>query len=627
MDRSSRSDSSRSPLTSVAVVCRSVEPRIDAISALVWSIDAFVGVAAHWDVPKACAEAPGALRVLPRIAAMEPRDMHPLMKRKLFADAMVQAVGRGDLAIVQWLVEEYLPTGRVRQAIDKAAARGRLDILKWLHENHTSRVVWGHKELHLAAKGDHFETVKWLFGHSERLSADDKNALLFYAMGNGNVAMVEWLCELDLPYMEPRMWSAAWNGHLAVIQWVSLHFGCPCPQSCMDAAVSGGHLNLAQWLRIYASLRSTDVSSVIEAARFGHLKMIKWVFENLVVDDMSGKLGAAIDGAAAGGHLETLKFLHQHSHHCHLHTQCSINAMDAAASAGHIETVKYLHDECRAPCSTEAMDGAARGGHFAVVKWLHEHRKEGCTTRAMDYAASIGHFEMLKWLHENRAEGCTSHAMDMAAEGNRLDIVQFLHENRREGCTKSAMNGAAALGHLDVVQWLHDNRNEGCSSEAMDRGAASGHLDVVKWLHTNRSEGCTVRAMNGAAKYGHLAVVQWLHANRSEGCTGDAICYAANFGRLATVQWLLANRPEQFRVGAMNYAILGGHFDVVLALHKDGRSECTPESFRVALRGQEYEILQFLLREYGHDFPGLAEYFGGRVGVYVRDCINELSQL
>lgn len=614
-----------SPLTSVAVVCRSSE--LDAIPAIVWAVDAFLGVARHWDVSKACADAPGALRMLPRIAALEPADLHPLLKRKRFADALVNAVRRGDLEVVRWLVQQYLPSGRIRQAVDEAAALGRTDILQWLRDKHDERTVWGHKEMLLAAKSDHFDTIKWLLDRSPRLSAEEKNSLLYYAMGNGNVEMVEWLCELDLPYMEPRLWTAAWNGHLAVIKWVSLHFGCPCPQSCMDAAVSGGHLNLAQWLRIYASIKSADVNAVVEAARHGHMKMVEWVFGNLVVADADGKLGSAIDAAAAGGHLDLVKFLHQQSQHCRQHKQCSIHAMDAAATAGYVDVVRYLHEECRAPCSTEAMDGAARNGHFDIVKWFHENRSEGCTTRAMDAAASTGHFELVRWLHDHRSEGCTSDAMDAAAAVGRLDIVQFLHKHRREGCTKAAMNRAATAGHLDVVQWLHSHRKEGCSTDAMDLAATNGHLETLKWLHANQTEGCTVRAMNGAAKQGHLAVLSWLHVNRSEGCTDEAICYAANFGRLEMVQWLVRNRPSEFRVGAMNYAILGGHFDVVMELSKDARSECTRESFRVAMRGQQFEILQFLILTFGHAFPDVIEFLADRGGVYVRDCIDELAHL
>lgn len=47
-----------------------------------------------------------------------------------------------------------------------------------------------------------------------------------------------------------------------------------------------------------------------------------------------------------------------------------------AAQNGHLELLKSGQAKV---FSTEAMDLAAAGGHLEVVKWLHENRKEGCT--------------------------------------------------------------------------------------------------------------------------------------------------------------------------------------------------------------------------------------------------------
>ncbi|RLN90260.1 hypothetical protein BBJ28_00016866 [Nothophytophthora sp. Chile5] len=89
-----------------------------------------------------------------------------------------------------------------------------------------------------------------------------------------------------------------------------------------------------------------------------------------------------------------------------------------------------------------AMDAAAERGHVEVVKWLHEHRSKGCTTAAMDLAAAWGHLNVVKRLHATRSEGCTSNAMDYAAANGHLEVVQFLHTNRSEGCTLAALEEA-----------------------------------------------------------------------------------------------------------------------------------------------------------------------------------------
>lgn len=55
--------------------------------------------------------------------------------------------------------------------------------------------------------------------------------------------------------------------------------------------------------------------------------------------------------------------------------------------------------------TTTAMDGAAAMGHLEVVKWLHARRSEGCTMRALDGAIANNHFDVMEWLFANRSDG------------------------------------------------------------------------------------------------------------------------------------------------------------------------------------------------------------------------------
>ena len=73
------------------------------------------------------------------------------------------------------------------------------------------------------------------------------------------------------------------------------------------------------------------------------------------------------------------------------------------------------------------MDGSAAYGHLEMVKWLHQNRTEGCTTIAMGWAAGNGHLETVKWLHLNRTEGCTTGAISWAK--GYIEIVKYLKEN------------------------------------------------------------------------------------------------------------------------------------------------------------------------------------------------------
>ena len=83
---------------------------------------------------------------------------------------------------------------------------------------------------------------------------------------------------------------------------------------------------------------------------------------------------------------------------------------------GDLDTLIWLHQresDLKFKCNRKDMDGAAANGHIDIIKWLHENRSEGCTTDAMDYAARSGHLEVIKWLHDNRREAARAGSLDV----------------------------------------------------------------------------------------------------------------------------------------------------------------------------------------------------------------------
>eukprot|EP00752_Nemacystus_decipiens_P002830 g2638.t1 len=109
--------------------------------------------------------------------------------------------------------------------------------------------------------------------------------------------------------------------------------------------------------------------------------------------------------------------------------------------------------------TTRAMDGAAAGGHLAMVKWLHE-KGFGCTTAAMDSAAQDGHLEVVQWLHESRSEGCSDAALAMAAGRGHMSTVEWFYGNSVPGDISKAIDEAQAGGHAEVVDWLKSHSSK-----------------------------------------------------------------------------------------------------------------------------------------------------------------------
>lgn len=73
---------------------------------------------------------------------------------------------------------------------------------------------------------------------------------------------------------------------------------------------------------------------------------------------------------------------------------------------GHSEVVRWLLRNRQERCAPTRMvfDWAAANGHLEVIKVLHDMQSEGCSARAMNWAAKGGHLETVIWLHDNRAE-------------------------------------------------------------------------------------------------------------------------------------------------------------------------------------------------------------------------------
>ncbi|KAL3657256.1 hypothetical protein V7S43_017916 [Phytophthora oleae] len=120
-------------------------------------------------------------------------------------------------------------------------------------------------------------------------------------------------------------------------------------------------------------------------------------------------------------------------------------------------------------CDAAAMDNAAAGGHLNVVQWLHKTRKEGCTAAAIDRAASGGHFDVIFFLHCERVEGCSAKAFVNATAAGQLEVLMWLFTNHREQLGRDRLR-IYALGKFYILHWLKveagANEREAFTSEA-----------------------------------------------------------------------------------------------------------------------------------------------------------------
>ena len=142
------------------------------------------------------------------------------------------------------------------------------------------------------------------------------------------------------------------------------------------------------------------------------------------------------------------------------------------------------------------MDVAAGNGHLELVKWLHEHEKEGCTKHAIDSAAGNGHLEVVKFLHENRTEGCSQIASLVAAMNGNLEMLKYLHENGLSLPLDSLLPTAAGMERLEIIKYIHENGPEhdtGGWLSCWGVAVSERKEGVIKFMLENRRTACNIK--------------------------------------------------------------------------------------------------------------------------------------
>ncbi|EGG18516.1 hypothetical protein DFA_04010 [Cavenderia fasciculata] len=308
-----------------------------------------------------------------------------------------------------------------------------------------------------------------------------------------------------IDYKLSRQWAAQ-SGHLSILEYIDS--SPPSAQvqfdniTNLDFLATNGHLHVLEYLHNRGECIFIKENNAIDnASRASQLEIVKFLHYNTTEGCSTDSMGSAI----LNGDIELLKFLHFNR------TEISPdpNEIDMASECGHLDIVKFLHEHRSGGCTKRAMDKAAQNGFYSVVEWLHQNRSEGCTTRAMDMTNS---FEIIKFLHNNRSEGCTTKAMEIAAWHGNLDTIIFLHQNRTEGCSTRAIKSAAEQNNMNIVKFLYENRTEGCDTNIIDELCFNDSidLDIIIFIHEKLNKQCTAKGLKRAVKNGRLDIIQYL---------------------------------------------------------------------------------------------------------------------
>jgi hypothetical protein len=268
---------------------------------------------------------------------------------------------------------------------------------------------------------------------------------------HADIETLDTLSELGMPLRDVVLNAAALSGRLHIIQHLLTKQQCLAPLQLSHYAAHSGSIDMLDWLKA----------------------------EGWCAFDT-----CTCSGAAKGGHLAALQYLHSEG--------CDWNAeyiARSAASSGSIEVVDWLRQQPDTVIDAGVMAAAVRADQIGMCEHL---RSIGCEwdDDACDEAAVCGHSDMLRWLREH---GCPWDVGDVcinAAIHGLTDILDYVIE---QGEVLSAelltetLNCAGAYSELQAAKWSRQHGAEW--PDALTYGLQ------VQWsgesLAWARAEGCT----------------------------------------------------------------------------------------------------------------------------------------
>ncbi|CAL6361680.1 unnamed protein product [Bathycoccus prasinos] len=157
----------------------------------------------------------------------------------------------------------------------------------------------------------------------------------------------------------------------------------------------------------------------MRVARTNKLELLKWVREEKKCDWDTETIQVAADQ----GNMEMVKYCV--ANECPMHEW----ACACAAAGGHLEVLKYLREEAKAPWDSDTATCAAENGHLHILEYLVERKFDKYSELACEVAAEYGHLDCLKYLHETAKAPWNEYAVEETHPKNQTECLQYLLDN------------------------------------------------------------------------------------------------------------------------------------------------------------------------------------------------------
>lgn len=346
--------------------------------------------------------------------------------------------------------------------------------------------------------------------------------------------------------------------------------GCVWHDRLATFAARAGREEAINYLREFEGYE-WDVEIPKEAASGGHLETLKWLHEKRRPGEVWGHV--VCDAAAEQGHLEVMRFAFETC------GSLSFHGFDMAASGGHYECVEYALAQTKTaldwnPKRSRAAKRAASNGHIRILELLQKHHFPAsfkATAAAagaagsdcflflvneagypweerdcLEAAARAGNMDVLRWIidHTDAPHFWDSLLVLVAYEG-KAEVLQLAYDTEPLDFNNAYLCEAAALGgHLELLRWL---RSVECpfGSTMLEQAADGGHLHVLEWLWEQEVIEHHRHSFDGAINDGHIPALKWamekgLPGPWTEGATPTLPERASQLGNLDVIKWAVS---------------------------------------------------------------------------------------
>lgn len=375
-------------------------------------------------------------------------------------------------------------------------------------------------------------------------------------------------------------------------------------------AIEFGYLDIFKYLTTRDNINVNNYIDLIfaEAAKKGHLHILKYLIESGGKVDIHFFGNYAFIQAARYNHLDVLKYLISlESTHGSIDSKALSDALENSVIEGDLSTVTYLV-------------GLGDKNHTLNIDRIHNF--------VMEKAARYGHLDVLKYLISLYSERTNSHIniknlLEEAASEGHLHIVEYLKSLESKygkidmkGIIEDILVMSSRRGHLNSFRYFTQSPHvlEMVQYPNFDsiivNIARLGELDILKDLAVIRANLVINLAFPQAIIYGQVNILKYLisicHIHNEGDVYAkniDKMKLAASNGHLDTIKYLISLDTDKNKItkllldDSLLKAAFFGHLHIIEYLDKHVKYSNVKltEAFKEAARNGYLHILEYLI--------------------------------